>query len=66
MIKEMIGEEVRIKFSNKTPTDHYTIVPYNFSPRLGKKLVSNSFIDLGQGMLQVIEEIHNKTLAEGS
>lgn len=57
MIKEMLGNKIAINFSGKKRDDHYTISPYTFSPKLGKKLVSNSFVDIGQGILQVTDEI---------
>lgn len=59
-IKEMIGKGIKVKFTNNNSVKHYTITPYNFSPKLGKKLTSNTFIDFGQGLLQVIEEVYNK------
>jgi UDP-glucose 4-epimerase len=40
---------------------HYKITPYNFSPKLGRKLVNNPHIDMGQGMLQCMAEIYETT-----
>ena len=57
MIKEMLNNDVAINFSGRKRQDHYTISPYTFSPKLGKKLVSTSFVDIGQGILQVMDEI---------
>ena len=34
--------------------------PYSFNPKMAKKLVSNPHIDLGQGILNLIEEIHSE------
>ena len=31
--------------------EHCKISPYNFSPKLGKKLISNPHVDMGQGLL---------------
>lgn len=57
MINEMLGNKITIKFTGKKRPGHYTISPYTFSPKLGKKLVSNSFVDIGQGILHVMDEI---------
>lgn len=41
-----------------TRPDHYGQTPYRYSPRSAKKLVPIEFVDLGQGLLDVIEEVH--------
>jgi UDP-glucose 4-epimerase len=62
MFGEILGKEVKIKFENKQggTTGHYSITPYAFTPKLGKKLTSNEYVDMGQGLIQVIEMIHNE------
>ena len=57
MINEMLEGNVKINFQNKNVEHHYTVTPYTFSPKLGRKLVSSSFVDIGQGILQVMDEI---------
>jgi len=57
MIKEILHGKVEINFSGKKRDDHYTISPYTFSPKIGKKLISTSFVDIGQGILEVMDEI---------
>ena len=42
---------------------HYAITPYAFRPRVARKLVSSYYIDMGQGLLDVLAEIHDE---EGS
>lgn len=59
MIKEMLGGKLRIKYLPKTSDTHYTVTPYTFNPRLGRKLVSNPHIDMGQGLLSCMHEIYN-------
>ena len=39
---------------------HYKITPYSFHPTVAKKLVANPYIDLGQGLLECIQEIHKE------
>lgn len=59
MVREMLGGRVTIEYLPKTSDTHYTVTPYNFNPRLGKKLVSNPHIDMGQGLLSCMHEIYH-------
>lgn len=36
---------------------HYNITPYAYTPKLGKKLISPEYVDMGQGLIQLVEEI---------
>jgi len=65
MIKEILGNQVEIEFSGATDEAHYNITPYSFVPKVGKKLVSNYYTDMGQGLLECINEIHNSELGRG-
>lgn len=60
MIKEMFGNRIEIDFATSTNQAHYRMTPYNFSPKLGKKLVNNPHIDMGQGLLHHIAEVHER------
>jgi len=60
MIKEMLGNKIEIEILPGDRKAHYKITPYNFSPRLGKKLVNNPQIDMGQGLLSCMGEIYEK------
>lgn len=59
MIKEMLDGRITIKYLPNISDTHYTITPYNFNPRLGRKLVSNPHIDMGQGLLSCMHEIYH-------
>ena len=60
MINEMLGNKLTIEFRHERPDAHYQVTPYSYNPRLGKKYVSHYYIDMGQGLLQCIEEVHQK------
>jgi UDP-glucose 4-epimerase len=60
MIKEMLNNDIEIEIQPSERKAHYKITPYNFSPKLGRKLVSNPHIDMGQGILQCMAEIFEK------
>ncbi len=59
MIKEMLSSEIYVNYSEpKERGTHYEATPYNFTPKPGKKLVNNPYIDMGQGLLELMEEIY--------
>ncbi len=58
MINEMLGGHIRINLLPIGKNSHYFITPYNFTPKPGKKLVVNPFVDLGQGLLECMNEIY--------
>ena len=64
MIKEMLGNKISIEIEPSTRKAHYRITPYNFSPKLGLKLSSNPHVDMGQGLLQCIADIFERTHSE--
>lgn len=57
MIKEMLNGSISLEYLPSVSTSHYEITPYNFNPRVAKKLVSNEYYDLGQGILELLSEI---------
>lgn len=60
MIKEMLNHQVEIEYLPNTSKTHYKLTPYAFAPKLGRKLVNNPFIDMGQGLLQIMEHVHEE------
>ena len=63
MIKEILNKDLIIEYKNPEEEDmkgHYTITPYKFIPKMGKKLVSHCYTDMGQGLLLCMQEIHDQ------
>lgn len=60
MIEEVLGEKLEIKLQKDGYHNHYRFTPYSFQATMSKKLVSNPFIDIGQGILECINEIKSK------
>ena len=58
MINEIMQNKLSIKQISDTNMGHYKITPYAFQPSVAKKLVANPYIDLGQGLLECIQKIH--------
>lgn len=69
MIGEMLGKELTINYQNDPNSGHYQVTPYAFMPKVGRKLVPPLTVDLGQGILRVMEdehrELHTELQAEG-
>ena len=61
MIQEIMGGKIEIEFgmTERNPA-HYDITPYRFTPREGKKMVPSVFVDMGQGILDLVEEIYHE------
>lgn len=69
MIKEMFNNDIKLEFVENTNDSHYEITPFNFRPKLAKKIEDVSYIDLGQGLLDLIYTIsdgRNETKAHSS
>ena len=61
MIREMVGSDVKIEFQPVIdPRTHYRVTPYSFRPQIAKKLVSNHYMDMGQGLMDCMEELHSR------
>ncbi|WP_028587557.1 NAD-dependent epimerase/dehydratase family protein [Desulfocurvus vexinensis] len=64
MVREIMGNRPDIRFLNKPLGGHYKITPYAFLPRLGTKLVGESYTDMGQGLLDCLAEMHETLTSE--
>ncbi len=60
MINEMLGDRLELEFLPATSNIHYEITPYSFSPKIAKRYVSKYYLDIGQGLLQCLEEVYKK------
>ncbi|MDR2800062.1 MAG: NAD(P)-dependent oxidoreductase [Desulfovibrio sp.] len=60
MIAEMLGRDIQFDFLGDGKSGHYEITPYSFSPQIGKKMTPRLSVDLGQGLLRVIEDMHRE------
>lgn len=63
MIREIVGSDVVVEIvpaeaDAARSTGHYSYTPYTFRPKLGRKLVAASYIDLGQGLVECLDAIH--------
>ncbi len=58
---EILGKKPKIKFKRSKNSDiHYGLTPYTYKPLSSNKIISNEFIDFGQGIINIIDEIKNE------
>ncbi len=61
MIFEIAGLKPDVTFDEAhSSPDHYKITPYRFSPDSAVKLVPDEFVDIGQGIMDIVQEISNR------
>ena len=60
MINEIMQNKLEVKQLSNNNMGHYKITPYSYHPTVAKKLVANPYIDLGQGLLECIQVIHEE------
>ena len=57
MIKEIANSSVEIEYKSSIESgDHYKITPYRYIPKKAMKLVPEEFVDLGSGILDLMEK----------
>ena len=60
MLAEILGmPKSLIEFTDTDYTGHYVRTPYAYEPKLGKKYKPPMHVDLGQGLLQIIDDYKN-------
>jgi UDP-glucose 4-epimerase len=57
MLAEILGMPDAVEFVEGEYAGHYVRTPYAYQPKLGRKYVPPLHVDLGQGLLQLIDEI---------
>jgi UDP-glucose 4-epimerase len=61
MIREILGGDIEIEFDHQDQDGHYEITPYTFEPKIGHKLTSKKYLDMGQGLLECLREMHQQS-----
>ena len=57
MLAEILGMPDSVEFIEGEYVGHYVRTPYAYQPKLGRKFVPPMHVDLGQGLLQLIDEV---------
>ncbi|WP_350286760.1 NAD-dependent epimerase/dehydratase family protein [uncultured Croceitalea sp.] len=58
MINEILSGQVSVNCEDSGYQNHYKFTPYSFEPSVSRKLTANPHIDMGQGLLECIREVH--------
>ena len=64
MLSEILGIAEEVEFTEGKHAGHYVRTPYAYQPKLGRKYVLPMHVDLGQGLLQLIDDL--QTDCEGN
>jgi UDP-glucose 4-epimerase len=59
MLAEILGLRDAVKFTPGEQLGHYIRTPYAYQPKLGRKYVPPLHVDLGQGLIQLIDEVRS-------
>ncbi|MFC1644058.1 NAD-dependent epimerase/dehydratase family protein [Candidatus Omnitrophota bacterium] len=62
LISEILKNDIKIEYLPVREEVHYEITPYSFNPKVAKKVISSSYFDLGQGLLDMMDRIHKETV----
>jgi UDP-glucose 4-epimerase len=57
MLSEILGITEEVEFVAGQHAGHYVRTPYAYQPKLGRKYVPQMHVDLGQGLIQLIDEV---------
>jgi UDP-glucose 4-epimerase len=63
IIREIASRDMELEFiaeGSIYQQAHYSITPYRYTPKQGKKVVPATFIDIGEGILELIEEVYQE------
>lgn len=64
MIREIMGGEIELNFGPDSQAGHYQQTPYNYTPKIGRRLMRSTYIDLGLGLLDCLQSIDNGNRSE--
>lgn len=57
MLAEILGFSTQVQFLDSQKSGHYIRTPYAYQPKLGRKYTPPLHVDLGQGLIQLINEV---------
>ena len=67
MINEIMNSSVDIEYKAmgaEATGSHYNETPYSYIPRVGKKIITDIYCDLGQSLIEILNEIDINKSAE--
>jgi UDP-glucose 4-epimerase len=64
LVEEILNKKLDIEFSCSSNSDHYKITQYNFSPIQAKRISKLAHVDLGNGIMELVNTLFIKNLKE--
>lgn len=61
MVQEILGKRISVHFAREKSAAHYSYTPYSFIPKIGEKLTGQLYVDMGQGLLECLNDLHANT-----
>ena len=61
MLGEIMDMNDKIEFIEAEYKGHYIRTPYTYQLEIGRKYTPRFHVDLGQGLIQLVDEIYKKT-----
>lgn len=58
MIREIMDKPIEVEYSNHSSELHYHITPYSFKPKYSYKLTNDCYRDIGQGLIECLNEMY--------
>jgi len=63
LVQGMLERPVDIRYVPGDPLTvakglHYRVSPYSFNPKIARKMMRSSYVDLGQGLLELMGDVH--------
>ena len=60
MIREIMNQPIEVEYQNHSSELHYHMTPYNFKPKYNYKLTNNCYRDIGQGLIECLNEMYER------
>ena len=61
LVNEIVGGDLEIHFDpSRKDHNHYRLTPYQYTPKSSVKVVPKKFVDIGQGVLELIDELYHE------
>lgn len=62
VMEEILQRKLNVEYGNVSSELHYQVTPYTYKPQGNYKLVSNLYHDIGQGLIECMNEIDGEQL----
>ncbi len=60
MVREIFKNRIKIEYVPAQSKEHYEVTPYVFKPQMASKIRGNEYVDLGQGIIEMLSEMHTE------